>query len=81
MPIYEYECENCHRVEEYLHSIKDRDTEHKCPSCDSIMKRKLSQVDYKFKGAPPRNWKHPSKSTADIMKSSDMIKSRNEKML
>ena len=78
MPIYEYRCEKCEKVESFMHPISQRDTEHIC-SCGGSMKRIISSVDYKFKGAPPRNWKHPTKSTADIMKSSDMIKSRKDR--
>jgi putative FmdB family regulatory protein len=41
MPIYEYQCENCHHCFEKLMFAGDDDRELKCPACGTPQVRKL----------------------------------------
>lgn len=43
MPIYEYECEKCHKVSEFLIGVSDKKTTIECQYCKSKrMKKKIS---------------------------------------
>lgn len=39
MPAYDYRCEKCGKVEEFIHAMDDVPEEHKCSKCGKKMKR------------------------------------------
>ncbi|HIH2763455.1 MAG TPA: FmdB family zinc ribbon protein [Candidatus Azoamicus sp.] len=49
MPIYEYVCFKCNYKVEKLHKINEICNE-KCPTCDDILKKKISASHFKLKG-------------------------------
>lgn len=51
MPLYEYRCQACGKLEEKIQSYS-APTEHDCPSCGSGngMKRQISQVAFNLSG-------------------------------
>ncbi len=50
MPIYEYECEKCHRRVEFIQKFSDsRKT--RCPKCGGKLKRLISAPGLQFKGS------------------------------
>lgn len=50
MPIYEYECTECGKVEEALQKISDPPLQ-KCPSCRGRLKKLISQSTFHLKGS------------------------------
>lgn len=50
MPIYEYECSHCHRVEEVLQSFSDKPLK-KCKHCSGKMHKLISQSSFHLKGS------------------------------
>ena len=49
MPIYEYECQSCHKVFEYMQRMtEDRKTE--CEECKGALERIISQSAFHLKG-------------------------------
>ncbi len=50
MPIYEYECTECGRVEEALQSITDAPLS-QCPHCQGRLHKLISQSTFHLKGA------------------------------
>ena len=51
MPIYEYQCQSCEHGLEVLQKINDEPLVH-CPSCgDAALKKKVSAVAFRLKGA------------------------------
>ncbi len=49
MPIYEYECTECHKVEEVVQKISDKPLE-KCSHCSGKVKKIISQSTFHLKG-------------------------------
>jgi putative FmdB family regulatory protein len=49
MPIYEYECENCGKIEEALQKISDKPLR-KCGHCSGKLHRLISQSSFHLKG-------------------------------
>ena len=49
MPIYEYECEECHEVTEAWQSLSDAPMT-VCPSCSGHMKKLISISSFQLKG-------------------------------
>ncbi|MDD5092096.1 MAG: zinc ribbon domain-containing protein [Candidatus Wallbacteria bacterium] len=49
MPIYEYQCVSCGRVEELLLSMNEKYTG-VCPDCGGSMERKVSNISFILKG-------------------------------
>lgn len=50
MPIYEYQCQSCHKQSEFWQSIKD-DPETKCPHCgEEALSRMISLSSFHLKG-------------------------------
>ncbi len=49
MPIYEYQCLDCHKDHEIIQKISDKPLK-KCPSCGGKIKKKLSLSGFQLKG-------------------------------
>lgn len=49
MPIYEYECEECHKVTEQWRSISEEPLT-TCPVCQGQMKKLISSSSFQLKG-------------------------------
>jgi putative FmdB family regulatory protein len=49
MPIYEYQCESCHKRFEKLQKIADKPCK-KCPNCSGTLRKLISSPAIKFKG-------------------------------
>jgi putative FmdB family regulatory protein len=49
MPIYEYECENCGKIEEALQKVSDKPLK-KCRDCSGKLHRLISQSTFHLKG-------------------------------
>ncbi|MEN8258133.1 MAG: FmdB family zinc ribbon protein [Thermodesulfobacteriota bacterium] len=49
MPIYEYECEECHKVTEMCQSMSEAPLA-TCPECDGSVKKLISQSAFHLKG-------------------------------
>ncbi|MBF0227640.1 MAG: zinc ribbon domain-containing protein [Desulfobacterales bacterium] len=50
MPIYEYQCQNCNKIEEAFQSINDEALS-KCPSCSGKLSKLISQSSFHLKGS------------------------------
>ena len=49
MPIYEFECENCHKITEVVQSISAPPLA-QCPACQGSVKKLISQSSFHLKG-------------------------------
>ena len=49
MPIYEYECTKCHRIEEVLQKFSDKPLT-KCKHCSGKLHKLISQSSFHLKG-------------------------------
>jgi putative FmdB family regulatory protein len=49
MPIYEYECTKCGKIEEALQHFSDKPLT-KCPSCAGKLQKLISQTTFHLKG-------------------------------
>jgi putative FmdB family regulatory protein len=49
MPIYEYECTKCGKIEEVLQHFSDKPLT-KCPSCAGKLQKLISQTTFHLKG-------------------------------
>jgi putative FmdB family regulatory protein len=49
MPVYEYECNECHKVFEVQQKIAD-DPLTSCPECDGELKKLMSMSSFQLKG-------------------------------
>lgn len=49
MPIYEYQCQECHETTEVLQRAKDKPPE-KCPKCGGRVVKLISSPAIQFKG-------------------------------
>ena len=49
MPIYEYECQQCHKVTEAWQSLADEPLTN-CPDCQGSMKKLISSSSFRLKG-------------------------------
>ncbi|UCH21067.1 MAG: zinc ribbon domain-containing protein [Deltaproteobacteria bacterium] len=49
MPIYEYECQKCHRIEEVLQKFSDKPRT-KCRRCSGKLQRLVSHSSFHLKG-------------------------------
>ncbi len=49
MPIYEYECENCHEITEAWQHLADEPLT-SCPKCSGILKKLISRSSFQLKG-------------------------------
>ena len=49
MPIYEYECQQCHKVTEAWQSLADAPLT-SCPDCQGSMKKLISSSSFQLKG-------------------------------
>lgn len=54
MPAYDYQCEKCKKIEEYIHSISEN-PEYKCPECKTVMVRlfTINTTGFIMKGGTP----------------------------
>jgi len=50
MPLYEYECSNCHFALELMQKVSDPPPK-KCPKCGGALKKRLSPPALQFKGS------------------------------
>ena len=50
MPIYEYQCTQCHRIEEALQSFSDKPLK-KCKVCSGRLHKLISQSSFHLKGS------------------------------
>jgi putative FmdB family regulatory protein len=50
MPIYEYECRDCHKRFEKLQKLADKPCK-KCPSCGGPLRKLISSPAIQFKGS------------------------------
>lgn len=50
MPIYEYECDHCHKTHEEIMMVNDP-TERTCPVCGNTSHKVVSLSSFKLKGA------------------------------
>ena len=50
MPVYEYECTECRRVEEALQKISDPPLQ-ECPNCKGKLKKLISHSTFHLKGS------------------------------
>ena len=50
MPLYEYECQKCHKVTEKIEKV-DGPHLRKCPHCGGKVEQKVSRSAIQFKGA------------------------------
>jgi putative FmdB family regulatory protein len=49
MPIYEYECQQCHQTTEAMQKFSDPPLT-ECPSCSGPLKKMISQSSFHLKG-------------------------------
>ncbi len=49
MPVYEYECEDCHKISEVWQSMSDAPLT-ACPECSGTVKKIISQSSFQLKG-------------------------------
>lgn len=49
MPVYEYECGECHQIIEVQQKMAD-DPLTECPNCDGKLKKLMSQSSFQLKG-------------------------------
>lgn len=49
MPIYEYECEECHKVSEVWQSLSE-EQKTTCPECSGPLKKLISMSSFQLKG-------------------------------
>jgi len=49
MPLYEYQCQQCHETTEVLQKVKDKPPE-KCPKCGGVVVKRISSPAIQFKG-------------------------------
>ncbi len=49
MPIYEYECQSCHKVFEYMQRMSE-DAKTVCEECEGALQRIISQSAFHLKG-------------------------------
>lgn len=59
MPLYEYECQNGHHVEE-IRDYPSRDSESTCTSCGEPLKRVPSAANSTVLGGTPRFYRRTS---------------------
>ncbi|GAB6182494.1 FmdB family zinc ribbon protein [Thermodesulfovibrio hydrogeniphilus] len=50
MPIYEYECMNCHKIHEVMQKFSDEPLK-KCAICGGELKKLISQSSFILKGS------------------------------
>ncbi len=62
MPFFDLYCKECDLTEEKLLNRSELDNEILCSKCGKPMSRLISNVDFKMKGAPPKDYKPLSKS-------------------
>lgn len=68
MPIYVYQCESCHAVEEHIQGMSDEPIT-TCSSCGGVLSRSLTAASFHLKGG---GWyKDGYASTGAPAKSSD----------
>ncbi len=71
MPIYEYECENCHEITEAWQHLADEPLT-TCPKCSGILKKLISRSSFQLKGG---GWYADGYSNASSSSSKDTKKS------
>ncbi len=49
MPIYEYECENCHEITEAWQHLTDEPLT-SCPKCSGVLRKLISRSSFQLKG-------------------------------
>jgi len=49
MPIYEYQCERCHKIIEVMQKFSDKPLS-RCPSCSGRISRIISNCSFQLKG-------------------------------
>lgn len=73
MPIYEYECTKCHRIDEVLQKFSDKPLV-KCQHCSGKLQKLISQSTFHLKGtgwyvtdyvSKSRNTSPPAKAKAE----------------
>jgi putative FmdB family regulatory protein len=62
MPIYEYQCNQCHEIFEIFHKITDEDCKVACPKCLGPAKKLISAPNFVLKGTGFYVNDYPSKS-------------------
>ena len=50
MPLYDYECKNCHKITEVRHGFDERHTD-PCPHCGGELQRLFNPAGIVFKGS------------------------------
>ena len=84
MPIYEYECESCGRIEEALQKMSDKPLK-TCGHCQGKLHRLISQSSFHLKGTgwyvtdyAGKNGKPESKTKETESKSKETAKSTDK---
>lgn len=75
MPIYEYECTKCGKIEEVLQNFSDKPLT-KCPSCAGKLHKLVSQSTFHLKGTGWYVTDYANKSTKAQKPSSKNRKSK-----
>ena len=78
MPIYEYQCRQCHEVFEIFHKI-DENGKVTCPKCLGPAKRLISATNFVLKGSGFYANDYPSKSRKEGKKTEKTEKEGTEK--
>ena len=85
MPIYEYQCYQCGRIEEILQKVSDKPLK-KCPKCSGRLHKLISQSSFKLKGTgwyvtdyAGKSQKQPSNKQDATQKSATDTPSSNPK--
>lgn len=50
MPLYEFYCKKCDKIEEEIVSYKNRNKKLKCSDCGSVMDRHIGSPSFQFVG-------------------------------
>lgn len=84
MPIYEYECQKCHKRTELLQKINDLPLG-KCPHCEGEVRKIVSAAGLQFKGSgwyitdyAKKNGQSTSEPKSDKKTTSDSAPAKSE---
>lgn len=78
MPIYEYECTKCGRIEEALQKFSDRPLTH-CRHCSGRMHRLISHSTFHLKGSGWYVTDYARKETSQTQRASQQSQNENPK--
>ena len=80
MPMYEFVCKKCQYSDEFILPVKERNTEKKCPKCNGLMVRQISNPSFNLigNGFYQNDYKKHKDAVKDLKK---MKKERKERRL